>query len=322
VAGSPVNSYSLPGGNVASGNLAQSRNYRVICTGPGGTSAPAIAGINVTAPPINPPSSVSLAVGASCGTIDVSWTAPASGVFDGYRVYRSLDGSSWQQVGGDLPSSTLSYTDLSPLSQAQGNYYAVAAYRTSDSAQSSYGVSTPSSVQPVACSGDLSLSDKDLTLANGQAGSVPSAACNANSDIYQFSNGRVFKVGDVVTFRICVRNSGPVAVTGVTLSDTATNVTNLTNFSYTTSCGSVGNSLAPTGFNLTLGNLGPGVSCQITFRGTVTAPSNPDPTLYRFQNVAVVQGTAAGVTLTQTLRTPLYPFATTSGTPTRGEVAP
>jgi uncharacterized repeat protein (TIGR01451 family) len=317
-----VSSGPLSGGPTSTGNLVASRNYRVICTGPGGTSAPAIAGVNVTSPPINPPGSVSLAVAASCGQIDVSWTAPASGSFDGYRVYRSLDGSSWQQVGGDLPSSTLSFTDTSPLSQAQGNYYAVATYRTSDAAQSTYGTSTPSSVQPVACGGDLSLSDKDLIAANGQSGSVPSAACNANSDIYQFSSGRVFKVGDTVTFRVCVKNTGPVTVTGVSITDTSTNVSNFRNFSFTTGCKPVVNTPLSTSFTTTIGNLTTGKTCQFTYDATVTAPVNPDPTLYRFQNIAVVQGTAGSTPLTQTLRTPLYPFATTNGTPTRGEVAP
>jgi hypothetical protein len=66
----------------------------------------------------------------SSSAINVTWSAPASGTWDGYRVFRSLDGLDFEQIA-EVGPTTLNYTDTS-LADGTKYFYRVRPYTTAN----------------------------------------------------------------------------------------------------------------------------------------------------------------------------------------------
>lgn len=171
-------------------------------------------------------------------------------------------------------------------------------------------------------SSSLIQSDKDITHINGKdlvtLGLPLPEACSAGTDTV----GNVtFKEGDIITFRICIKNSGAAAATSITLADQMTNLTEPTNFLYQDA--PIAYDYDPTtgtiGFTIP-GSIGSGSTASLTFDAKVTKPTGSSSfTLYRFQNRAVIDTAEGG---DHTVTTPLYLFYAGTRVPSKEEVAP
>ena len=101
------------------------------------------------------------AVAVSSTQVDLSWTA-SEGVVDGYRIERSLDGTtgSWQQIATGL--TTTSYSDLTVVANTT-YYYRVFAYNTAgESPASNVATVTTPSVTPAAPSNLTAVADSAI----------------------------------------------------------------------------------------------------------------------------------------------------------------
>ncbi|MFO0891501.1 MAG: fibronectin type III domain-containing protein [Isosphaeraceae bacterium] len=78
--------------------------------------------------------------------IDLSWTDNA-GNETGYRVERSSNGTTWSQLGGDLPANTVSYSDTSA---SAGTTYSYRVRAFNASATSSYSALATATTVPLA----------------------------------------------------------------------------------------------------------------------------------------------------------------------------
>ncbi len=167
-------------------------------------------------------------------------------------------------------------------------------------------------------------SDKDITHINGKSLSdlgLPSpSACSGGTD----SVGSItFKDGDILTFRVCIKNSGSAAASGITINDQLTNLGQPTagfNAKYQ------GAPITPT-YNATTGaldftipgSIAAGATGTLTFDAQIKKPAGSSPfTLYRFQNRAAIRSGGGDHTVT----TPLYLFYAGSKVPSKEEVAP
>ena len=79
-----------------------------------------------------PPPSASNSTTAAAhpdGTVSVQWTAPADGTIpDGYRVYRSTDGTNFAKVAEVPDPAARAWTDAGPLAQGNRYWYRVRPY--------------------------------------------------------------------------------------------------------------------------------------------------------------------------------------------------
>lgn len=168
-------------------------------------------------------------------------------------------------------------------------------------------------------------SDKDITYINGKSlvdlGLPAPSACSAGTD----SVGNVtFKDGDIITFRICIKNSGAAAATSITLADQMTNLTEpATGFNVLYQGAPIAYDYDPaTGtIDFTIpGSIGSGSTATLTFDAKVTKPTGSSSfTLYRFQNRAVIDTAESS---DHTVTTPLYLFYAGTRVPSKEEVAP
>ncbi len=298
-------------GSQSTGSLSSTTTYTVDCSGPGGSASDSIT-VNVTGSP-EPPASMSIDVSA-CQAALITWSAPSSGPAPtGYRIYRSTDGSSWGthiNTTDPLPTSPRTYTDT----PSTGNYYyAVTAMNgASESAKKSGG---PVYVRP--CTPNLSTSDKDIIAVSPVGMSSSSQACSGEHEPVTLNGNKSFKVGDLVTFKINVCNSGDSPVTGVVVRDTLTNLSDVSGISYS-GCSAGSHSLVSGGVDFTVGDVSAGGTCSITFTAKVTKPGTTS-SFYRFQNRAIIDSTNLADKM---VSTPLYQFTDTSGNPDRNEIAP
>jgi uncharacterized repeat protein (TIGR01451 family) len=306
-------------GTAPYGPFVSAGNYRFLnyCQGSNTVPSSMISNIvtvvvnNVTPP--GPPGPVSIDV-SICEQATVSWTA-ASGTVTGYNIYRSTDGSTWQKIVPPSPVSnaTFSYTDHPPL----GNYY-YAVTALNGAAESTKRTAGPANVH--ACSPDLSASDKDITTVS-PVGINPKLTnvqpCNAISDPVVLNGSKSFKVGDIVTFRINVCNSGDETAQAVQVIDTLSNLSEPGNFSFE-GCNQEDAQLLKTGgVNFTIGDVPPNTACSIIFTAKVTKPASG--TIYRFQNIGDI--TPANWPVKRVV-TPAYLFTDSTGNPDRNEIAP
>ncbi|MGI0046924.1 MAG: fibronectin type III domain-containing protein [Nitrosotalea sp.] len=117
--------------------------YEVSAINQLGTGSPSLASSSTTNP--DPPSNAAATLVSSTSVI-LSWTAP-SGTVSGYKIERSLDGTSWptNPLDADTHSSATTYTD-SGLSPTTLYYYRISAINPDG------GTSTPSSTVSVTTS--------------------------------------------------------------------------------------------------------------------------------------------------------------------------
>ncbi len=282
--------------------------------------------INPATPP-NPPTNVAVSNSGQCGTIDISWrNSTGSPTPVAYRVYRRISPTDpWQQLGADIPytagaAHVYSLRDNTPLSLAGSNYYAVAA--VANSVESTYASASPSPIVPVACTPNLGSSDKDVLSVSGRINrTFTPIQCSGTSETAALPNGALYAPGDVVTFQINVCNTGTQELTGVQVTDTFTNLSNMTVLPSVPPGCVTGSSVNANNVTFSLANVAANNGiCAIRLRGTVTAPANPTAAIYRFQNRAIITGNGGSVT--REVYTPPYLFSVTGGTPDRGETAP
>lgn len=263
----------------------------------------------------------------NCGTIDITWANPTGGNPDQFLVYRrASESDGWEllnKVDYDKNPSGYLLTDSSPLNPTSSNYYAVTA--SYGGAESGYALAYPSPIVPLSCTPNLTKSDKDLVKVSGQTKKAFNpVACSSQSEIANLPNNALFAPNDRVTFRINVCNSGPGALTGITITDDLSK--NLSDpGDYDSNClrgAPVYDSVAQT-ITFDLQEIAAGdvstQSCSIEFTATVTAPAVTTAALYRFQNIASI---VTNELPKYRVFTPPYLFSVAGGVPDRTETAP
>jgi len=160
--------------------------------------------------------------------------------------------------------------------------------------------------------------DKDVTAINGSA--ISNTSCNGGTD----SVTTAFKSNDLVSFKINLCNSGTQDASGLTLTDTLTNLAKPTagwNAKYN------GSPITPTEsgtspnqiLTFTIpGTIAQGSTRSLTFDAVVNPPSPATNTIYRFQNIADISNANGD----WRAATPLYIFYAGSKVPSKQEVAP
>lgn len=198
--GNPPGSNPPTGGSTGGGNSS----------GPGSTTTGLPTPNNVTAD------------NKTCEKILVSWQTPAGSV-DGFNVYRSTNGSSWDKITSrPLGAITTSYLDSS-ASSGSSYFYAVTATFGSQESAKANSVISPINVRP--CAPNLTSSDKDVMAVNGQAniisGHLPIPCSNASDPIKVVDK---FREGEVVRFAINICNTGVRDAEDLTFVDQLTNL--------------------------------------------------------------------------------------------------
>jgi uncharacterized repeat protein (TIGR01451 family) len=220
-----------------------------------------------------------------------------------------------------LPPTQTSWQDTSP--GYSSNYYKVLAY---NGLTASNDPGTATLGNAAACAGALTSSDIDLTQVSGKINKTFSAiSCNGTSDVATLPNNALFTVGDRVTFKLNVCNSGSAGLTSVSVSNPLTNITSPTVATASPSgcvTGQSYNVLSNT-FTFNLADLPSGGGstqvCSITYTATVTAPASAPGSVYRFLSAATIYSTELG---SYPITTPPYLFGNTSTVPDRTETAP
>lgn len=311
----------------STGNLSANTSYTLTCSGATGTT-PATSSVtfNILTPP-QKPGGPTTDNSSTCNSIIVNWTYSGSPAADGFEVYWSTTSSTgpWNLISpaisdpSHLDGTVRTFTHNTPA--ASSNYYLVRAYHD--------GVSVDSNavgpVGKIACAPNIVKSDKDVTQVQRGTSIIHTAGaamsdCNgdgtgANPDIFKLPGDGLFRTGDIVYFKINVCNTGNQTLTGITVTDTLSNLTSPSAAEF-----SPNNCASGTYPNFTVSSIAAPVApqvakeCSITFSAKVTAPSGPSA-LYRFQNTADIKSDQGNITVF----TPPYLFQVGAGTPTRTE---
>jgi uncharacterized repeat protein (TIGR01451 family) len=345
-------------------NLNKATTYTITCAGsPGAGNASDTVTINTNAV-LEPPNAPTISVSnVGCGYIRITanpgavpppvdgwvigWGTSQGNISNTIGGYPTPIPSEYDGSGQTLPlvfyhgtTSTppagvpANHYAYNPAAASIGNYYKVAAVNSSSPQHGTNpnnwptGVTTSNGINLVTCRPDLGLSDKDI-IAVGTATnptsiySVPGNPCSGAHEV--IPNNRIFKNGEVVTYKINACNSGTQALTGVYISDTLENLTYVANSAVASPAGCAS---APgvNGSNLSfdLADIAAPASpstptvCSITFRATITAPPGSPSALYRFRNTADLN-TDQG---SKHLLTPYYLFSLGAGVPDRNETPP
>lgn len=245
--------------------------------------------------------------------------------------YNSAINLSWSSTGASECRTT---PNLTPVASATSGIASTGALTgtavftlTCDGGAKGTPSATDSVTVTVAgAAGSLVTSDKDVTAINGVAVGSPSA-CSAGTDALP---NVTFRVGDVVTYRINICNTGSDDISSISIVDQLTNLTQPPsgwnaqyNGSPITETIAVDSPPAPNQkLNFTIpGTIHPSPTSPytgyLTFDAVVTKPAGT-ATLYRFQNTATISGSG----VTWKVNTPLYLFTTGSKVPQKFEVAP
>jgi uncharacterized repeat protein (TIGR01451 family) len=287
---------------------------------------------------LDPPINV-LARSQPCGQITVTWQrSPNTPHPTEFRVSRNTTGifngsePIFATVANNSnPSYIYEVIDPSPLNPSGLNYYRVVAWLGFES--------DPVVVfeTPDPCAPDVSPSDKDfLSFKRGTSSTVNNqadipctggAGATTGSEVFNLPHNSLFQVGDVLTFRINICNDGNAPLTGITVTDTLTNLTNPTGFrSEQAGCllSSTVNGNGTITFQTSPVNPpdpggGPRI-CDIEFEATIALPSGPSSSMYRFKNSAFIDTT--GSAYDKTVATPFYFFTVGAGVPNRNETPP
>jgi hypothetical protein len=280
-----------------------------------------------------------------CGIIRLFWTDNSSNE-TGFKIY--VDGIYTLTAPASSPASAtgglLSY-DYNPGDNNPHDFSISATNASGDSAMVS--LTNPGGIAASNCSkGDLSTSDKDITVINGVAitGASMPEACNGGTD--DLPSATSLKLGDKLTFQINLCNKGNGSVSSIKVTDTMVNLKmpaagwnakfdgtplfydGVKASSYSPvadhyfAYGTVPNqtlvfNLATTAHNLN----GPG-SSSITFDGQLAVPTGYSGSTARFQNGFIIYyNKATGEPATPvTGFTPLLLFSIGGGVPTIIEI--
>ena len=346
-------------------NLNNETTYTLDCEGADGTTNATDTVTIITSVVVEPPNQPTVSVSnTSCGVIRITVTPGAvPPTVDGWMVgWGTSQGDIPNALGGyptpipaeytqadppqplplvfyhgtsstppaGVPTSRYAY---SPAPVSIGNFYKVAAVNSSTPDQGSNpnnwsGVTTDTGINLVTCRPDLSLSDKDI-IAVGTATNptsiynVPGNPCSGTHEV--IPNNRIFKNGEVVTYKINACNSGSENLTRINITDTMENLVYVPNSMSASPAGCASlTSQDGANINFNLNDIPAPASpssptvCSITFRATITAPAGSPSALYRFRNTAILN-TNQGV---EYLRTPYYLFSLGAGVPDRNETSP
>lgn len=327
--GTDVNVTLNPATQFASSDKSIASMSGHIATGEGDGTATITA--QYTEGAITVADTASLQVGAASG-VSASLFCPAGST---QKVCTINSGSSiqlgWQSSGADDCS-----TDPALVPPASGTSGAASTGNLSGPQTIQYtltctgggkGISATDTATVIVSGPGSSLveSDKDITYINGKSlvdlGLPAPSACSAGTD----SVGNVtFKEGDIITFRICIKNSGDATATSITLADQMTNLAEpATGFNVLYQGAPIAYVYDPdTGtIDFTIpGSIAAGNSTTLTFDAKVTKPTGSSSfTLYRFQNRAVID---TAESTDHTVTTPLYLFYAGTRVPSKEEVAP
>lgn len=327
-----------------------SRIYTITCRGAAGTpDAVDSVTINITTGQ-TPETPILTASNQTCGVITLTWISPPSPTTT-FRVFHSTVGVNgpWTEITDSdprpLPVGTSSFihdNTKTPPPAATNNYYRVVAYNGTTPSVDDPNRNITGPINLNICQPNMNLSDKDIisvgTLVDPDSvyRNPASRPCNSKHDVIPVP--KIFKNGDVVTYRINVCNNGDTDFTNVEVLDTLQNLVIVPNsFQYTnlpdgTSCKRAPEQLNVKGnqfrFRLFLNNIRKpnlttvppesSIACSVTFQSIATAPGTLSG-LYNFRNTAIAS--AAGP-VTANLLGPYYKFSLGSDTIDREEIPP
>lgn len=301
-------------------------NYVVTFEGTGGgVTKQCSVDLQVTAaPPTNPHAPSVTTDNSQCDKVIVNWvpsnTPPPA---TGFTVFRGTSSNpnagTWTDISGMLAPSIHSFVDTQAATTS--NYYKVIAYN---------GAAAGPPQNPAvlgnkrACIPNIDRSDKDISAVSGKVSkNFTPTPCNANSDLATLPSNATFAVGDKVTFKINVCNSGEGAMTGITILDTLSNLENPT-FPSSSCVTSHNYNAAANTISFGLKTIAPGTAtnpqvCSVEFTAKIKAPGVTTAALYRFQNIADIHTSELPV---KRVQTPPYLFSISGGVPIRNETGP
>jgi uncharacterized repeat protein (TIGR01451 family) len=285
---------------------------------------------NVEGYPDNP---VASADNTDCGGVTVNWTQEnyTWAAATGFRVFRSSawpwDDNNAVDISGLLPSGARSYRDNTAL--YSDNYYKVVSYF---GIYGNYGSNVVLS-NALPCNASLSeRSDKDIVVVQGKINKTfTPEPCSGTSDVPTLPGNALFSVGDRVTFRINVCNTGPVPLTQMRLEDHLDkNLTDPADFtpSCVSSSGGRGGGIyySPSDkivhvplCDMDAGSRNSPSVQSFTFSAKIIAPVSATVGLFRFQNIADIYSNEIYRT---EVMTPPYLFTVGGDLPKRSETAP
>jgi len=294
------------------------------------------------------PASLDLTTGPACKTISASWPAVAGAA--SYNLYRNNINSS--NTATRIPNVTSPYPDsgLTPGSY----YYWVSAIDTFSAEENSdYTPASSNSTggtAALACTGNLSKSDKDILAINGSDVNYPSSggppqACNASTDPLPAST--IMNLGDKLKFALNLCNNGNTSTgpaSNISVTDSMINLvvgyapgdagyvaSNPWNLKYNGTALTQGpgvNHYQVTGtapnqiitVNLTSTTLATSTVGTLTYEAKTGIPSNFTGNLARFQNSFTINYNNGLAPAVASGNTPLLPFFIIGGSPTIHEI--
>lgn len=251
----------------------------------------------------------------ACGMVRITWVDNSNNE-TGFKIYR--DGvlittvATTNQVG---TGGVMTYDYTTPDNNPHA--YSVAATNgAGDSSQVT--VTSPGGIASVPCTPNLTSSDKDIVGINGKK--IGTGLGNQCGGTDALPASVSLKDGDLIKFSINICNTGTLAASGITVTDTMVNLVlpttgwnakyddgtgekPLSNFGITTSY--VGNQLTFSN----IPNVPVGTTRRITFNAQLSKPVGFTGQSARFQNGFSITSNA----LTASGNTPLLPFYTGTG---------
>lgn len=328
-------------GSSSSGSIVKDTEFKIVCTDsygisgePGGSDTVLVSVRSEN----NPPKGV-VTSNSACGKISVSWEFPTDSKQQSFSIYRKEGiANEYSLIASNISKSDLKYDDTT-VSNGGSYTYAVRAVYAGGSI-SEYASQANPAITPVECRPSLAGSDKDMvSVVRGNRPLNTTFAgreCNNNSESYAdmgevpiLPTGEVYRVGDVLTFKICVNNNniGTENLTNVQVTelvgDAKYHIGNLSDIKFDTSDY---DSMCEGGVNgntWSVGNLADGSSCRIRVTAVIKDPGGAAG-LYRFQNAINIKavGEDSGERVERTLYIPSQVFSVGAGNPIRNETAP
>lgn len=284
--------------------------------------------LNVTpqSPP-NPP--IVTTDNRQCGVIMLSWTLGAvPPTPTGFKVFhRDSAVGAYEVISGTEPlaANVRSFTH-SGIEGRSNNYYKVIAYNNGIASAETNNINVVGPVGGRSCTAVISQSDKEVIGVSGRIKrSFNPPSCTGEPSLATLPNNALFAVNDIVTFKLNICNSGPVSLTGITVLDTMSNLSEPSIPTSSEDCMSSYTFNEDGTIEFILRDIG-GVQgggqtrvCSITYSAKVTAPEDPTAAIYRFQNVGVI---TADNDISGRIYTHPYLFSLTGGVPDRNETGP
>lgn len=311
--------------------------FTLKCTGYQGTSD-AVDTVTITVNNLQPAPVNLSSSNNPCGVVTLNWTTNSPVATSGYRVYHSTTstGGPWTEItdgsSRPLPPTTTSFvhdsTDSPPLATLN-NYYKVEGYSGPSESDDvvNQNISGPININP--CDLGIESSDKDILFVDTSGGvdyTNSSQLCSTKHE--PITENRIFLAGDIVTYRINVCNDGDFPFTNVSVEDTMSNLTIISNSIqyFPPSCVKAPAVISGASVTFSFDDIPapilpedpPVIACAVEFKATITAPVGGVSVQDRFHNRADIF--ASGTTFS--LETTAYPFVVNSSVPNRVEKPP